>query len=256
MSLNGFRPSRPRYAPPLVGSVVMHVLLGVLVWAFAQIEPEPIQFESFAIDLYSPPPNVLAEEFAPGRNGLIVEAPQAPEPPPPEPPAPEPQAEIKAPEPEKKPEPRPTENKPPTQANNVLNAEAPKGPSRGPDAVAGSPGGENINVHMAGLQRDYPAYYNTIVTQISRCFNQRRTNQSRGERWEAKIDFVIGKDGKIAEEDVKVFKASGSQAFDYLALGAVECASGRFGALPDDMPMDRLPIRFTFTPAGAGGPDM
>jgi hypothetical protein len=44
---------------------------------------------------------------------------------------------------------------------------------------------------------------------------------------------------------------SGSTAFDFEAIGAVECAGqGRFGQLPDELPYDRLPVQFDFRPTG------
>jgi len=44
---------------------------------------------------------------------------------------------------------------------------------------------------------------------------------------------------------------SGSTAFDFEAIGAVECAGqGRFGQLPDELPYDRLPVQFDFRPPG------
>ncbi|MDX1647346.1 MAG: hypothetical protein R3304_09400, partial [Longimicrobiales bacterium] len=44
---------------------------------------------------------------------------------------------------------------------------------------------------------------------------------------------------------------SGNAAFDIEALGAVECAGqGRFGPLPEELPYDRFPVRFTFRPLG------
>ncbi len=44
---------------------------------------------------------------------------------------------------------------------------------------------------------------------------------------------------------------SGNTAFDFEAMGAVDCAgNGRFGPLPEDLPYDRFPIKFSFRPQG------
>ena len=62
--------------------------------------------------------------------------------------------------------------------------------------------------------------------------------------------FVIRRDGSVA--DLDFVKRSGSTAFDFDAMGAVECAGkGRFGGLPEDLPFDLLPVQFNFQPQGA-----
>ncbi|MEJ2205812.1 MAG: TonB C-terminal domain-containing protein [Gemmatimonadota bacterium] len=67
--------------------------------------------------------------------------------------------------------------------------------------------------------------------------------------WETTVYFVIRSDGTVA--DLDFVKKSGNAAFDYEAMGAVDCAGkGRFGALPEDLPFDRLPVQFNFRPQG------
>ena len=82
--------------------------------------------------------------------------------------------------------------------------------------------------------------------------HRQATQPIRGQ-FETVVDFVIMRDGSVPEQSLNVSKKSGNQSFDFMAMGAIECAGTRFGALPEDLPYDRLPIRFKFTPAGAGG---
>jgi outer membrane biosynthesis protein TonB len=248
MALKGLRRQRERAGVPFVGSLVLHALLLAGAWATSKYRPAPMVFESYAIELYSPPPAVQADEFISGSQELVVERP--PEMPDPAPPAPKPEDEAPVRTEPPKPEPKPAAPTPSTPA--PAPTDAPRRPAAGPDAVPGSPGGENLNIRMEGLRRDYPQYYANIVTQISRCFNQQLTRPITGP-YETVVDFAILRDGKVPEETVRVFKASGSVSFDDMAQGAIECASSRFQPLPEDLPWDRLPIRFKFTPAGAGG---
>jgi TonB family protein len=96
---------------------------------------------------------------------------------------------------------------------------------------------------MEGLRRDYPEYYNNIIRQIQRCLRQPPGN------WNATVTFVIRRDGSV--DDLELERRSGNSAFDYAAMGAVECAGqGRFGPLPPEMPYEYQPIRFNFTPSG------
>jgi hypothetical protein len=108
-------------------------------------------------------------------------------------------------------------------------------------------GGEDINVRLEGVRRDYPAYYNNIITQIQRCFRW-----TQGGSWETTVYFAIRRDGTVA--DLDFVKRSGNTAFDFEAMGAVDCAGkGRFGPLPEDLPFDVLPVQFNFRPQGGIG---
>jgi outer membrane biosynthesis protein TonB len=229
-----------------IGSAALHLAVGVVLWASTAFRPAPPVFETYAIDLYSPPPAVESEEpeLTPPVEELVVEAPVEepdPTPPPPEP-EPDPLPEPPPPEPE------PTRPAPPPPVTTEPEPERPQ-PSRGPDAEPSSQGGEDMNIRMEGLRRDYPDYYGNIVLQIRRCFLQRRPPDGR---WEAQVDFFIARDGRTV--DIRFAKESANTAFNFQAMGAVECAGSRFGPLPEDMPLDRLPVRFTFNPAGPGAP--
>ena len=217
-------------APSALGSVFVHAVGIALVWSTATSRlPEP-DFISYQIELVS-----LAEAVEdPG--SPVVEAPPAPPPtataevPPP---APTPEKVTEPPEPE----PVAATPKPP----------APARPQARPTATTSTESAAAINIRIEGLRRDYPAYYDNIILQIKRCF-----------RWagqgapETEVYFVINEDGGVS--DARFVRKSGNPSFDIEALGAVECAGqpGHFGPLPDDLPFDRLPIRFNFRPGNDG----
>jgi hypothetical protein len=121
MALKGLRQQRGRQGLPFVGSALIHAALIAGAWATTKLEPEPMFFESYAIELISPPPSVLADEFTPGQQELIVEKP--PEMPDPAPPAPEPDKprclDRRSPSrphpPRRRPSPRPTRRGSPRQ---------------------------------------------------------------------------------------------------------------------------------------------
>lgn len=222
-----------------MGSAAIHVIAVVLVWVSQVVQPREQEFLVYEIDLVSPPPaRVVEEEPEPAATEeLVVETPRDPEPEPEAPPPPEAEEEpreVETPPPETaeaEPEPEPEEETRPAST-----AE--------PDPEAGTESGEDINVRMEGLRRDYPVYYENIITQMRRCFRWR----GRG-GLEATVQFDIRRDGSV--EDIHVVRESGSPTFDIEAMGAAECAgAGRLGPLPEDLGLDRLPIRFTFRPLG------
>jgi protein TonB len=210
------------------GSLTIHVLvLLVALWSAAQARA-PLEFVTYEIELVSPPPAERADEPRPAQEELVVERPE-PEPPPPQE---ETDVTLEDPEPDPPP-PDPVE----TPAEVVEEAA-----DEAPEEEAES--GEDINVRLEGVRRDYPAYYNNIITQIHRCF--RWTGEGS---WETTVYFVIRRDGTVA--DLDFVKRSGNAAFDFEAMGAVDCAGkGRFGALPEDLPFDLLPVQFNFRPQG------
>ena len=171
---------------------------------------------------------------------------EAPEPTP----APEEEVVVETPEPpEPEPEPPPVvEEEQPREERRPTPTPAPAPP---PEEPAGDPepseeiSGEDLNVRMEGLRRDFPAYYGNIVRQIRRCMDYRG-----GGRWETSILFYILRDGSIEGRTIEFVERSGNVNFDYAAMGAVECAGGRFGPLPEEMGLDRIPILFTFQPGG------
>jgi outer membrane biosynthesis protein TonB len=243
-------------AGSFLASIGFHAAIGVAIWLSTVIAPDPVLYQSFAVELFSPPPSVEAAEMQLGTpDELVIETPvEAP----PQPPAPDPKPAAEAPAPRPEP-PRPTQPQRAATAPRPDPDSANRGRvSAGPGAVAGSPGGENINIRMEGLRRDFPEYYQQIVLQISRCFSRERTS---GTTNTAVVSFSIMRDGSITE--IRLASRSPNMNFNLQAMGAIECAGSpppgapagsprRIGPMPADMPYDRLPVQFTFSPQGPG----
>lgn len=221
----------------------MHLAVIALAWMSAFYAPEPMQFITYEIELVSPPPARQAEEPEAATEELVVERPD-PEPTPPEPeveeivpvedPDPEPEVERDPPREE------PTPEEEPEVAEEEVVAAAPDAPEEEAEES-----GEGLEIRIEGLRRDYPEYYNNIIRQIQRCFRWRD-----GGRWETTVRFDINREG--VAENIRFESRSGNAAFDFESMGAVDCAgNGRFGPLPDDLPYDRFPIRFSFRPMGS-----
>lgn len=224
-------------------SAGLHVLLVLLAWLSTLGRSTEIPFITYEIEMVSPPPTVQAEEVAEATEELVIERPD-PEPAPPEPEVEE-VAPIEDPE-EEQPDPLPEERVEPAEQTPEPDEEltVAAAPDEVPDEVPDE-SGEGINVRIEGLRRDYPVYYENIIRQIYRCFRWRE-----GGNWETTIGFVINRDG--AASDIEFVHRSGNTAFDFEAMGAVDCAGrGRFGALPEDLPWDRQPVHFEFRPPGA-----
>ena len=225
---------------PMALSVALHGLLFLLAWASTLYEPQQMEFITYEIELVSPPPARQAEEPEPATEELVVERPE----PDPMPPEPEVEDIVSVEDTEPEPEPpaereEPTEDTPPDVADEVMVAAEVDEPEEESEQT-----GEGLNVRIEGLKRDYPEYYNNIIRQIERCF---RWTQGGG--WETTVLFHIDRDGNA--DDIDFVARSGSNAFDFQAMGAVDCAGrGRFGPLPEELPFDRFPVRFTFTLIG------
>lgn len=215
----------------LFASAGVHVVAIVLT-LLAQLSNNRVEeFETIAITLVSPPPSREAPEPAPVVEEEVVV--ETPEPVPEE----EPPPVIEEVEPvEERPTPTPTP--PPPE---------PEPEEAGDPEPAEELSGEDLNIRMEGLRRDYPEYYSNIIRQIQRCFEY-RGNQ----RLETSMVFYILRDGTVEQRSMDFDTRSGNVNFDFAAMGAVECASGRFGPLPEDLGRDRLPILFTFRPQGGG----
>jgi TonB C terminal len=239
------RVSRPFDRRSWLGSLVIHaVALAAVLYTAKPAHPLP-QFETYEIHLVSPPPARVAVTSKEARQKLVVEHPT------PAPPAEEKTAPVVKPPPEKtvkKAAPRS-----PPRSESVTQTGTENKAAASPDAKESKSkeSGEGVNVRLEGLKRDYPAYYNNIVVQITRCFQALRPADHSGDQVTV-ISFVIKHDGSVT--DPQISRKSGDAAFDYLAMGAVECAGkGRLGPLPKDLPYDQLPVQFTFQPAGGGG---
>ena len=220
-------------------SVGLHGCLFTLAFFTSLIDRSPMEFVTYEIEMVSPPP-ALQAEIQPAMEELVVERPE-----PTRPIEEEPEQEvvpIEEPD-DPEPEPSPEEDRPTEELTEVEEEETPpSAPDPPPDEIDES--GEGINVRLEGVRRDYPAYYNNIIRQIFNCFRWRG-----GGNWEATVFFMIEREGTVA--DMRFLSRSGSTAFDFEAIGAVECAGqGRFGQLPDELPYDRLPVQFDFRPPG------
>jgi outer membrane biosynthesis protein TonB len=229
---------------PVLASIALHVLVAMVAWWAHRSAAQVIEFISYEIDLVAfeeiddGPPTLPEEE-------LVVETPDDPAPPEPEPePEPEPPPPDPEPEPTPEPEPEPAPAPEPEPAPERPREERPPSP---PETVerAEEVTSAEIAVRMEGLQRDFPAYYTRIITEIDRCFRP----PGRG-NLEVTVRFDIRRDGSVPSGSIDVQRPSGQFQFDVAAVAAVECAgAGRFGPLPDDLPWDVLPILFTFRPA-------
>lgn len=223
----------------LAFSAGIHVVAVVLAWLTTVLVPEPLEYITYEIELVSPPPAPAEEqpEQSAPEEELVVERPD----PEPEPvveeevavPEPEPEREEPTPAQEQREDP-PPEEPPPEEAAPPVAEEIDEPPEET---------GEGINVRMEGLRRDYPAYYDNVIRQMSRCFRWRGEGDL-----EAMVQFVIRRDGTVSGS--RLVRRSGNPEFDFEALGAVECAGrpGRLGPLPEDFPWDDLPIQFSFSP--------
>jgi outer membrane biosynthesis protein TonB len=233
----------------VTGSVVVHVLAILLAWWTQTSHAAPIEYVTYEIDLISPPPAEVTEEPQPAQEEeLVVETPdpqpeeaepeEDPIPPPPED-APEPVEEEPEPEEEAPPVDEPPSESPPEPEP----AETPTEASTDEPADEAEESGEDLNVRIEGLRRDYPAYYNNIIRQMRRCFRWRGTGNPT-----TVLRFVIERDGGIPDGSIEIVQPSGDVAFDFEMMGTVECASGRLGPLPEEYPYDQLPIQFSFAP--------
>jgi hypothetical protein len=217
---------------PLYASAGVHVAALILVWISQMADMTPADFETIQITLVSPPPAVEAPEPEP----VVEEEVQVetPEPVPEEEPPPVIEEEVQEEE-----RPAPTPTPPPPEPE----------PETGDPEPSDEVSGEDINIRMEGLRRDYPEYYDNIVRQIRRCFEYRGSG-----RLETTLIFFISRDGTVDGRSIDFYQRSGNVNFDYAAMGAVECAGrGRFGPLPEDLGLDRLPILFSFEPLGRQG---
>ncbi len=235
---------RGRHDPPdrvaMAGSLAVHAVVVLLALWSSMAVSAPLVFESYEIELVSPPPTEVAEEVQPAQEEFVVERPD------PEPPVEQEEAPVTRPDP---PPPDPTPESaredpepPPPEPEEESQAATTEDPS----AEETRESGEDINVRIEGLRRDYPVYYENIIRQIQRCFAGRWRGQGS---WETTVYFVIRPDGTAT--GLEFVTRSGNTSFDFEAMGAVECAGrGRFGPLPEELPYDRFGIQFTFRPSG------
>ena len=221
---------------PVIGSAVIHGAAIFLTWWISAVPREVPEFVTYEIELISPSAAELGEGTPPPPEELVIETPleRLPEP------EVETPAVVEAEPPPEEETPQPEETVDPPDVEPHDDPEAATSPDPDPDVETP---GEDLNVRLEGIRRDYPVYYNNIIRQIERCFRWRGVEDLRAE-----IYFVIHRDGTVSEVDILV--ASGSITFDIEAMGAAECAGSndRLGPLPEELPFDRFPVVFTFDP--------
>lgn len=255
--------NRLRWA--LGASVLAHAGAIAALWlAVAQIEEMPAM-RVYAVDIVSPPPQ-LEGEPNPGGGGAPVpeEEVPAPEPEPETPPVqPEPAPPVAETPPKREPSPAPPatstpkpETPAPPKTEEPADEEPPAtrpgggsgegaGASTGEEPEESSTGGEDIDVHLRGVQCPSPAYCANIVRQLYRYFRPPSGASSDA----VEVFFWINRDGSA--EEMRVVRSSGSYRFQLAALEAVEQAGNNqaFGPLPRAFQLDRLPVSFYFRPA-------
>jgi len=225
----------------VIGSVFIHTAAIFLAWWTSAVPREVPDFLVYEIELVSPSAAVLGEPTTAPPEELVIETPLDR--------VPEAQEETPAVVEEEAPAeetPQPEETLAPPDVEPVEDPAPPASPNPDPDVETP---GEDLNVRMEGIRRDYPEYYNNIIRQMQRCFRWRGDEDLR-----ATVYFVINRDGSVAGVDI--LESSRSIAFDIEAMGAAECAGSRdrLGRLPEDLPFDQLPILFKFDPQSGRGP--
>lgn len=211
----------------VVGSAAMHLLLlaGLLLVARGANEPAPVVYSVRL--LAAPAPTQAPRRAAEAAN-----------------PVPEPR-EVAPPEDAVVP-PKPRETPPATateatrdeqrlQTKSEVEPLPGEAPSTGTDA---------LTFRQDGIQFQFPAYLEGIITEIRR----RWVNPSGASRLTATVDFTIQRDGSVT--GIRLARSSGDFTFNTEALGAVERAGreGAFGPLPAGFNGESLPIAFTFKP--------
>tara|TARA_B100001123_G_scaffold448103_1_gene607847 strand:- start:3485 stop:4234 length:750 start_codon:yes stop_codon:yes gene_type:complete len=222
---------------PILGSVFVHTFIILLAWRASAMESEAPNFVVYEIQLVSPPAAELKKDpTPPPPEELIIETPQEVLPEPPEEKIHAMIEEDPAPDEDSKPEQITTSSYLESEDNRKSSA------SLDPDLDV-EKSGEDLNVRMEGVRRDYPEYYNNIIRQMQRCFRWRGSDDLR-----ATIYFVINRDGTVS--DIDVLESSNNMPFDIEAMGAAECAGsrGRLGPLPENLPFDMIPVVFKIDP--------
>jgi outer membrane biosynthesis protein TonB len=137
----------------------------------------------------------------------------------------------------------------PKKAAKVPVTQTPATPAPG---AAPSTGEDAVTLRQQGIAFPYPEYLRNIENQIFRHWNHSMFRPG----FDAKIAFVILKDGSVAPSSIETAKGSGSFQFDLGARGAVESAANEhaFGPLPEGFNGASLPILFDFSQVAQGRP--
>lgn len=226
-------------------SLVLHLVVVAGLLLGQLLEPEPLEFVTYEIQMVSLPAEEAPEEQPdPATEELVVETPD-PEPPQAEteelPPPPDEETEPEVdPEPEDPdPEPEPTPPEPEPAEETTQPRTEPETEEESTEEAAAE-----VTARMEGLRRDFPEYYRNILVQVRRCF----LAPPGARTLRAVLYFEIGRDGTVS--GTEIVERSGNPQFDLAAIAAVaDCAGrGRFGPLPEELPYDRLPVQLTLRP--------
>jgi len=225
---------------PIMKSICVHIVVILFTWWSSVAQVRVPDFVVFEIELISPPAAELGEQslIPPPPEDLVIETPE-------ELSLSEEIEEIAVAEQDPlPPEEDPIDENLSIEEEHVESPMPVTGVEADPDID--NPG-EDINVRIEGVRRDYPDYYNNIIRQIQRCFRWRGEEELR-----ASIYFVINRDGSVSSVDV--IESSRNIPFDIEAMGAAECAGSRdrLGPLPETLQFDHLPILFKFEKKGVG----
>jgi DedD protein len=246
----------------LLGSLALHLLALAVFWLAGLSHASPLPpLKSYRVNIVSPPPveagpaqKEITAEPEPPRSEAKEEPQREPvvEPAPTPPVVEQKPAPPKQETPAKKPDPKPAETKPveakPAETKPAETKPAPKpaprpatGAKPNPDAAKS---GSGLNIQIDGDLFPFPGYLENIAEQIGRYF---RWTGDTGLK--AEIYFEIMRDGSV--QGIRLLTGSGSAAFNFEAMGAIEQAGNRraFGPLPEGYTEDRLPVSFYFQPA-------
>jgi len=229
----------------IVLSIAIHAgAVGAAAYARSGSDSEFDDLKTYRVKIYSPPPQVEGPPQPPPATPTppITQPdpkPKAVEEPKPQPKAPEkPKHKPEAPKPAARPATTPSTEKPKTEPN-----KQPDKPVTGQNAKPDSPGGENIDVDIAGAEFPFPEYLQNVILQMSRYF-----------RWtgacnlSARVGFYIREDGSVMSP--RVLQSSKDREFDRAILRALDMINKAkaFGPLPDEFTLDRLAVAYTFDP--------
>jgi len=214
----------------LFGSFAFHlVLVASVILLGALGGPPKEEFETYAVKIYSPPP----QEEGPPTPEPEVAAPTI----------------VQQPKVERPPTPpkRVNETKRPEQTPTEKPIEKPKDPEpvKGANPDPTSVGGENLDVDISGQEFPFPEYLENIIRQMDRYFRWSGSGTPS-----AVVAFYINRDGTSG--GIRIVERSGDIMFDAETMSAVELAGKNkaFGPLPDGWLQDRLWVRFRFLPPG------
>jgi outer membrane biosynthesis protein TonB len=147
-----------------------------------------------------------------------------------------------------KPKAKPAAAPAPKRVAKVPETSTPATPAKG---AAPSTGQDALSLQQTGFIFPYPEYLRNIENQIFRHWDHSMFRPG----FDAKVAFVILKDGSVTPSSIYTTKSSGSFQFDLNARGAIESAAaqGGFGPLPSGFDGASLPILFDFSQVAGGG---